>query len=154
MKLLNRQQIEDLSRFKSEKFLTTSFFLGTDKSRLSKKEILVSAKNLVNLGRTQLESLDLAKEMKASLAVRPGPHLGILRAEHDVQLPGPGDLLRERRRILAGRPSPPRARATGFSSTAIPTSGPCPRSSTGITASGSFSSGAARPAGIPSTWAN
>jgi peptide subunit release factor 1 (eRF1) len=68
MKLTNRQQIEDLSRFKSEKFLTTSFFLSTDKSRLSRKEILVSAKNLVNLGRANLESLDLPKEKKASLA--------------------------------------------------------------------------------------
>jgi len=67
MKLLNLQQIEELSRFKSEKYLTTSFFLDTDKSRLGRKEILVSAKNLINLGRTQLESLDLPKEKKASL---------------------------------------------------------------------------------------
>jgi len=67
MKLLNRQQLEALSRFQSRKFLTTSFFLDTDKSRLSRKEILVSAKNLVTAGRTQLETLPLDKEGKASL---------------------------------------------------------------------------------------
>jgi peptide subunit release factor 1 (eRF1) len=68
MRLSTRRQIEDLSRFKSDKYLTTSFFLDTDKSRLSRKEILVSAKNLVTLGRTNLESLGLAKDKKASLA--------------------------------------------------------------------------------------
>lgn len=68
MKLTNLKQIEDLSGCKNEKFLTTSFFLGTDKSRLSRKEILVLAKNLINLGRANLESLDLVKEKKASLA--------------------------------------------------------------------------------------
>jgi peptide chain release factor subunit 1 len=68
MRSLTRQQIDDLSRFKSDKYLTTSFFLDTDRSRLSRKEILVSAKNLVTLGRTNLESLSLAKDKKASLA--------------------------------------------------------------------------------------
>jgi peptide subunit release factor 1 (eRF1) len=67
MKLLNRQQIEALSQFKSRKFLTTSFFLDTDKSHLSRKEILVSAKNLINTGRTYIEALALDKERKASL---------------------------------------------------------------------------------------
>jgi peptide subunit release factor 1 (eRF1) len=68
MRLMNRQQIEDLSRFKSGKFLMTSFFLDTDKSHLSRKEILVSAKSLLNSGRARLESLDVAREMKTSLA--------------------------------------------------------------------------------------
>lgn len=67
MKLLSRQQMESLSRFKSEKFLTTSFFLNTDKSRQSRKEILVTAKNLLTVGRTRLEALSLDKERKASL---------------------------------------------------------------------------------------
>jgi len=67
MKLLNRQQIESLSRFKSENYPTTSFFLNTDKGHLSKKEILVSAKNLLTFGRTRVESLDLGKDKKASL---------------------------------------------------------------------------------------
>lgn len=67
MKLLSRQQIEALSRFKSETYLTTSFFLNTDKGRFSKKEILVSAKNLLAVGRARLESLDLGKDKKASI---------------------------------------------------------------------------------------
>ncbi|MDP2914531.1 MAG: hypothetical protein Q8O91_03670 [Candidatus Aminicenantes bacterium] len=67
MKLLSRQQMENLSRFKSEKFLTTSFFLNTDKSRQSRKEILVTAKNLLAVGRTRLEALSLEKDRKASL---------------------------------------------------------------------------------------
>jgi len=67
MKFLSRQQIEALSRFKSETFLTTSFFLDTDKGRQSKKEIHVSAKNLLAAGRARLESMDIAKDKKASL---------------------------------------------------------------------------------------
>jgi peptide chain release factor subunit 1 len=68
MRLLNRQQIENLSRFKSERFLMTSFFLNTDKSHQTKKEILVTVKNLLAAGRTKLESLDLGKEKKASIS--------------------------------------------------------------------------------------
>jgi peptide subunit release factor 1 (eRF1) len=67
MKLLARDQIDALSRFKSENYLTTSFFLDSDKSRMRKKEIQVSVKNLLTIGRTRLESLDLSKEKKASL---------------------------------------------------------------------------------------
>ena len=67
MKLLDRQQIEALSRFKSGTFLTTSFFLNTDKSHLSRKEILVAAKNLIADGRTRLEASNLGKDIKASL---------------------------------------------------------------------------------------
>ncbi len=68
MKLLTRDQIDALSRFKSEKYLTTSFFLDSDKSKKSKKAIQVSVKNLLTIGRTRLESLDLSKEKKASLS--------------------------------------------------------------------------------------
>jgi peptide subunit release factor 1 (eRF1) len=67
MKFLNRSQVEVLSKFKSDKFLTTSFFLDTDKSRLTKKEILVAAKNLLTEARVRLDALDAAKEKKASL---------------------------------------------------------------------------------------
>ena len=67
MKLLDRQQMESLSRFKSEKFLTTSFFLNTDKGHLSRKEILVAAKNLITEARTRMDGSDLGKDMKASL---------------------------------------------------------------------------------------
>ena len=55
MKFSSRAQVESLSRFRSEKFLTLSFFLDTDKHRLSKKEILVSAKNLLADARTRLD---------------------------------------------------------------------------------------------------
>jgi peptide subunit release factor 1 (eRF1) len=67
MKFVSRGQVESLSRFRNDKLLTTSFFLDTDKRRLTKKEILVSAKNLLADGRTRLEGLDMAKEKKASL---------------------------------------------------------------------------------------
>jgi len=67
MKLLTRDQIDALTRFKSANFLTTSFFLDSDKSQKSKKEIQVSVKNLLTIGRTRLESLELGKDKKASL---------------------------------------------------------------------------------------
>jgi peptide subunit release factor 1 (eRF1) len=67
MKFLSRQKIEALSSFKSGKYLTTSFFLNTDKSQQSRKEIQVAAKNLLTAGRARLESLDFDKDKKASL---------------------------------------------------------------------------------------
>lgn len=67
MKFLNKSQVEILSKFKSGAFLTTSFFLDTDKSRQSKKEIQVAAKNLLAEGRNQLEALNAAKDKKGSL---------------------------------------------------------------------------------------
>ncbi|MFC2169985.1 hypothetical protein ACFLRM_05420 [Acidobacteriota bacterium] len=69
MKLLNREQIEGLAKFKSEDLLTTSFYLDTDKSRLTKKEIALSLKNLLNNGKSQLESMDLNRDKKTSLAL-------------------------------------------------------------------------------------
>ncbi|MDD8026316.1 MAG: hypothetical protein PHI34_07370 [Acidobacteriota bacterium] len=68
MKFSNRSQVESLSRFRSEKFLTLSFFLDTDKRRMSKKEILVSAKSLLADARARLEALDAAKEKKQRLS--------------------------------------------------------------------------------------
>jgi len=67
MRLLSRDLAETISRSLDEKFPTTSFFLDTDKSRWSKKEIVVSAKNLLTQGRERLAELDAAKEKKASL---------------------------------------------------------------------------------------
>ncbi len=67
MKLSSRKQIQALAQFKSEKTLTTSFYLDTDKSRLSQKEINVSFKNLLAEGRARLESLDAGKSRKDSL---------------------------------------------------------------------------------------
>lgn len=67
MRLLSREQIESLAKFKSENFLTTSFYFDTDKSRLTKKEITVSLKNLLNRNNLQLEQMDLSKRKKESL---------------------------------------------------------------------------------------
>jgi peptide chain release factor subunit 1 len=68
MKFSSRSQVEALSRFRSEKYLTLSLFLDTDKSRASKKEILTAAKNLLAEARARLEALDASKEKKAALA--------------------------------------------------------------------------------------
>jgi len=67
MNLLSKDLAEKISRIQSDKFLTTSFFLDTDKSRWSKKEIVVSAKNLLAKGREQLAGLNPAKEKRTSL---------------------------------------------------------------------------------------
>jgi peptide subunit release factor 1 (eRF1) len=67
MKLLSREQIEKLSKSKSGDFLTTSFYLSTDKSKLNKKEIKLSLKNLVNDGKSRIDQMDINKEKKGSL---------------------------------------------------------------------------------------
>ncbi len=67
MKLSNRKQVESLSKFKSEKFLTTSFYLNTDKSRMTKKEIALSSKNLLSSGKLEVEQLEVGREKKESL---------------------------------------------------------------------------------------
>ena len=68
MKLSNREQIEKLSRFKSNSFLTTSFYLRTDKSDMTKKEIALSSKNLLSSGRSQLEQMEMSKDKKESIS--------------------------------------------------------------------------------------
>ena len=67
MKFFDRSHIEALSRFKSQNFLTTSFFLSTDKSSLNKKEINLAFKNLLNDGRARIQAMPLTKEKKESL---------------------------------------------------------------------------------------
>ena len=67
MKLLNREQIEDLVKFKNEDFFTTSFFLDTSKNRLTKKEIQLSCKNLLNSSKVKLDQMSLSKAKKDSL---------------------------------------------------------------------------------------
>lgn len=67
MKLLNRPQIESLAKFKSRDFLTTSFYLDTNKSRMTKKEVKLSLKNLVSSGKTRLSQMSLDKAKKESL---------------------------------------------------------------------------------------
>jgi peptide subunit release factor 1 (eRF1) len=67
MKFTSPAQIRALAGLKNENLLTTSFYLETDKSRQSKKEIAVSFKNLFSEGRTRLEAMDLSREKKESL---------------------------------------------------------------------------------------
>jgi peptide subunit release factor 1 (eRF1) len=67
MKLLDRGQLETLAKFHSKDYLTTSFFLDTSKNRMSKKEIQVSFKNLLNSGRIKIEQMSLPKSKKDSL---------------------------------------------------------------------------------------
>jgi len=67
MKLLSKEQIGALSKFKSKDFLTTSFYLDTDKSKLTKKEIKLSLKNLIRFNKSQLELMSLDKPQKESL---------------------------------------------------------------------------------------
>jgi peptide chain release factor subunit 1 len=68
MKFNSPGQIRLLAGFKDENLLTTSFYLDTDKSRQTKKEIAVSFKNLLSDGRARLASLDVSKAKKDSLA--------------------------------------------------------------------------------------
>ncbi len=67
MKLQRKEQIEELAKFKSDSFLTTSFYLNTDKTRLSKKEILLSKKNLLNQALNEISRMDLDKKKRDSL---------------------------------------------------------------------------------------
>ncbi|MBM3294506.1 MAG: hypothetical protein FJY82_08260 [Candidatus Aminicenantes bacterium] len=67
MKLLSRELAENISGLQNDKYLITSFFLDTDKSRWTKKEITLSAKNLLAAGRDRLARLDAAKDRRASL---------------------------------------------------------------------------------------
>src|SRR4030067_1709683 len=67
MKSLSPGQIRVLAGFKSENLSTTSFYLDTDKSRQTKKAMDVSFKNLLNEGRTRLESMDRSRTRKQPL---------------------------------------------------------------------------------------
>jgi peptide subunit release factor 1 (eRF1) len=65
---MSREQIENLAKFKSNSLLTTSFYLDTSKNRMTKKEIQLSLKNLINTNKTSLEKMSMSKENKESLA--------------------------------------------------------------------------------------
>jgi peptide subunit release factor 1 (eRF1) len=62
MKLQSRSQIEALAKHKSQGSLVTSLYLDTDKSRLSRKEIQLALKNLLNDARTRACDLSAAKD--------------------------------------------------------------------------------------------
>jgi len=67
MKLKSREQIESLSQFDNRDLLTTSLFLDTSKNRLTKKEIKLGLKNLLNNGKLKIDGSALAKTQKDSL---------------------------------------------------------------------------------------
>ena len=62
MKFQDRSQIETLAKFKSQGDLVTSFYMDTDKGRMSRKEIVVALKNLLNEAKTRACELDAAKD--------------------------------------------------------------------------------------------
>ncbi len=67
MPYFDRRVIQELSRFKTEPFWATSVFLATDKSSLSKKQIILNFKNLMAEARNRLPLLNLSKDVVASL---------------------------------------------------------------------------------------
>jgi peptide chain release factor subunit 1 len=62
MKFQGRSQIEALARFKGQGDLVTSFYLDTDKSRMNRKEIQLTLKNLLNEAKTQACGLSAGKD--------------------------------------------------------------------------------------------
>jgi len=62
MKFQDRSQIEALAKFKSQGDLVTSFYLDADKGRMSKKEIHLVLKNLLNEAKDRACGLSAAKE--------------------------------------------------------------------------------------------
>lgn len=67
MRLSNRPQIEALAKFRSPELLAASLYLDTDKGRLTKREVVLSFKNLIQAGRAQVEALGLARAARESL---------------------------------------------------------------------------------------
>ncbi len=67
MKLTSRAQIANLAKFKSDRFLTTSLYLDTNKGHLTKKQITLSLKNLLSQHKTNVEAANLSKGKKESL---------------------------------------------------------------------------------------
>lgn len=67
MKLISREQIENLAKFKSSEFLTTSFYLDTKKRKKTRKEVNLALKNQLAKGKSRLEGMNLTRKQKDSL---------------------------------------------------------------------------------------
>ncbi len=67
MKLQSRSQVEALAKFKSQGDLVTSFYLDTDRGRMSKKEIQLTLKNLISESKARACALGVAKGRVDSL---------------------------------------------------------------------------------------
>jgi len=61
MKLQNRSQVEALAKFRSQGDLVTSFYLETDKGRMSKKELQLALKNLISESKARACGLGIGK---------------------------------------------------------------------------------------------
>ncbi len=68
MKFTSRSQIEALGKIQADDLWISSFYLDTDKSRQTRKEIGLALKNLLSGARGKLESLDIAKAHRDSLS--------------------------------------------------------------------------------------
>lgn len=67
MKFQDRSQIEVLAKFKGQGDLVTSFYMDTDKSRMSRKEIQLALKNLLNEAKDRACGLSVSKDKTESL---------------------------------------------------------------------------------------
>lgn len=67
MKLSGQKQIASLAKFRSDRFFTTSFYINTDKSVLTRKQILLSFKNLLSKNKALLEKINVSKKKRESL---------------------------------------------------------------------------------------
>lgn len=67
MKFNDRSQIEALVNFKGQGDLVTSFYLDTDKGRMSRKEIQLALKNLINEAKERACGLNAGKDKGEAL---------------------------------------------------------------------------------------
>jgi peptide chain release factor subunit 1 len=67
MKFQDRSQIEALAKFKSQGDLVTSLYLTSDKGRMSRKEIQLALKNLLNDAKAEVGGLSASKDRVESL---------------------------------------------------------------------------------------
>jgi len=67
MKFSTRVHIEILSKFVNEGDQVTSFYFTTDKSRMTRKEIMANLKNILNEGETRIPAMNISRENKEAL---------------------------------------------------------------------------------------
>jgi peptide chain release factor subunit 1 len=67
MKFIGRSQIEALAKFKGQGDIVTSFYLDTDKGRMSRKEIQLALKNLINEAKERACGLAAGKDKLEAL---------------------------------------------------------------------------------------
>lgn len=84
-----RERIDELSNFKANGDQVTSFYLTTDKSRMTRKEILANVKSLVIEGEAKVAAMNLSKDKKdALLGDLAGISSGIQNTLSSITYPG------------------------------------------------------------------